>query len=151
MSIVPRAGFNPPLLFIYVWLMADCIFCKIISGALSASVVYRDELVLAFMDTNPVTSGHVLIVPFTHAPYLPDMPEETGAQMFRVAMRLQDAIRRSGLRCEGINLFLADGEAAFQEIFHVHLHVFPRYKDDNFRIDADWSTHPSRAELDAVA
>jgi histidine triad (HIT) family protein len=55
-----------------------------------------------------------------------------------VAHRLGRALRLSGLRCEGVNLFLAHGEAAFQEVFHVHLHVFPRFKGDPFRIEADW-------------
>ncbi len=61
------------------------------------------------------------------------------------------ALRASGLRCEGVNLFLADGEAAFQEVVHVHLHVFPRYAGDGFTISADWSTRPPREALDATA
>lgn len=68
-----------------------------------------------------------------------------------MAQRTAAALRISGLRCAGVNLFLADGAAAFQEIFHVHLHVFPRYADDGFRIDADWSQRPTRAVLDATA
>ena len=62
----------------------------------------------------------------------------------------RDGLRRSGLPCQGVNLFLADGEAAFQEVFHVHLHVLPRNRGDGFRIHAKWRT-PSRAELDSVA
>lgn len=71
--------------------------------------------------------------------------------MFVVARRLAAALRASGLRCEGVNLFLADGEAAFQEVFHTHLHVIPRFAGDSFRISADWSVTPTRAELDAQA
>jgi len=89
-------------------------------------------------------------VPKQHIPYLEDLGEETGASMFRAAHRLARALRRSGLRCEGVNLFLADGEAAFQEVFHTHLHVFPRYGGDSFRIDADWGTR-EKDELDAAA
>lgn len=70
--------------------------------------------------------------------------------MRRVAHRLARALRRADLRCEGVNLFLADGEAAFQEIPHVHLHVFPRYAGDAFRIEADWRPR-ERDELDAAA
>ncbi|MGA7733080.1 MAG: HIT family protein [Chloroflexia bacterium] len=135
----------------YNQFMADCTFCKIIAGELPSSVVYRDDVALAFMDINPVTTGHLLVIPLKHSAYLSDMDEETGAHLFRVAMRLQDAIRRSGLRCEGINLFLADGEAAGQEVFHVHLHVFPRYDGDEFKIEADWSVKPPRETLDALA
>ena len=60
-------------------------------------------------------------------------------------------LRASELRCEGINLFLADGEAAFQEVFHTHFHVIPRFAGDTFRVDADWSITPSRTELDEIA
>src|SRR4051812_6695430 len=129
----------------------DCIFCQIIAGALPTSVVYRDDLALAFMDINPVTPGHLLVVPLKHIANLSDMDEETGAHLFRVAMRLQEAIRRSGIKCEGINLFLADGEAAGQEVFHVHLHIFPRYEGDKFRVEADWSVKPPRSDLDELA
>ena len=103
------------------------------------------------MDVAPVNPGHLLVVPRLHAATLADLDEETGAHLFVAAMRLAAAVRASGVRCEGVNLFLADGEAAFQEVFHVHLHVLPRWKGDSFRIDADWSSRPSRDELDAVA
>ena len=129
----------------------SCVFCRIIDGTLPASIVYRDDQAIAFMDTNPVTTGHLLVVPLKHFAHLSDMDEETGAHLFRVAMRLQDAVRRSGLKCDGINLFLADGEAAGQEVFHVHLHVVPRDAGDKFRIEADWSAKPSPSELDELA
>ncbi|MFI7215692.1 HIT family protein [Micromonospora maritima] len=78
------------------------------------------------------------------------MPEDVGGRMWTQAHRLAGALRRSTLRCEGVNLFLADGEAAFQEIFHVHLHVIPRFAGDTFRIDAEWRRR-ERVELDAAA
>ena len=121
------------------------------AGSAPASIVYDDADLLAFLDIRPVTPGHLLVIPKRHAPLLADLDEATGARMFTVAMRLAQAVRASGLRSEGINLFLADGEAAFQEVFHTHLHVLPRFVGDTFRIDADWSVTPSRAELDAVA
>jgi diadenosine tetraphosphate (Ap4A) HIT family hydrolase len=129
----------------------NCIFCGIVAGNAPASVVYEDDTCLAVLDIRPVTAGHTLVIPKRHAACLADLDEETGAHLFRVAMRLAQAIRQSGLRCEGINLFLADGEAAFQEVFHVHLHVFPRYQGDSFRIEADWSVKPAREELHRVA
>ena len=100
---------------------------------------------------NPVTPGHLLVMPKRHVAYLADLDEDTGKQLFAVTVRMAQAIRHSGLKCEGINLFLADGAAAFQEVFHLHMHVFPRFTGDTFRISADWSVHPSRAEMDAVA
>jgi diadenosine tetraphosphate (Ap4A) HIT family hydrolase len=131
--------------------MNNCIFCEIVAGRAPASVVYQDETALAFMDVQPVNPGHMLIIPKRHATFLADLDEATGAHLFKIAMRMAAALRRSGIRCEGVNLFLADGEAAFQEVFHVHLHVFPRFAGDPFKIDADWSTRPARAELDAIA
>lgn len=129
----------------------SCAFCDIVAGRAPASVVHEDDRVLAFLDINPVTPGHLLVVPKHHSPSLAHLDEETGARMFVVAMRLAATLRESGLRCDGINLFLADGEAAFQEVFHAHLHVFPRYPGDGFAIRADWSSKPSRADLDAIA
>jgi len=70
--------------------------------------------------------------------------------MFRVAQRLAGALRASGLPCEGVNLLLADGQAAFQEVFHVHVHVIPRTVEDGFRIEANWQVRP-RTELEETA
>ena len=131
--------------------MKDCVFCQIIAGESPASVIYEDDLVLGLMTIGPVTTGHAMIIPKRHAPYLADMDEQTGKHLWTITQRTAAAIRASGVRCEGINLFLADGEAAFQEIFHVHMHVFPRYEGDPFKLVADWNVKPSRDELDQVA
>ncbi|WP_338257964.1 HIT family protein [Dictyobacter halimunensis] len=129
----------------------ECLFCAIVAGKEPASVVYQDEVVTAFLTIGPVNPGHLLVIPNQHAAYLADMDEEIGAHLFTISTRLARALRQSGLRCEGVNLFLADGEAAFQEVFHVHMHVFPRFKGDSFTLDADWSVRPSREELDRIA
>jgi histidine triad (HIT) family protein len=133
--------------------MSDCIFCSILAGELPSSIVYQDDLCTAFMDIQPVNRGHVLVVPNRHAPFLADLDEDTGAHMFRIAQRLAAALRRSGVKCEGVNLFLADGEAAMQEVFHVHLHVFPRYKGDGFGLtfSPEYLNRPVRSELNEVA
>lgn len=112
--------------------MTDCIFCKIVRGESEASVVYRDETCMGFMDIQPINPGHLLVVPIRHSACLSELEEDEGAKIFRVAQRLASALRRSGVRCEGVNLFLADGEAAMQEVLHVHLHVVPRYGNDGF-------------------
>jgi diadenosine tetraphosphate (Ap4A) HIT family hydrolase len=127
-----------------------CVFCEIIARRAESSVAYEDAHVIAFMDIRPLTPGHVLVVPRVHADCLEALDEELGARLFRVGHRLARALRRSGLPCEGVNLFLADGEAAFQEVFHVHLHVLPRTAGDGFRIKAAWG-RPGRAELDLTA
>jgi len=116
-------------------------------------MVYRDELVCAFMDIQPVNPGHLLVIPLAHAPYLSDLDTTVGERMFRVAQRLAAAIRHSGIRCEGINFFLADGVAAGQEVFHAHLHVFPRFGEDGFglRHPPEYHSLPGRASLEAIA
>ncbi len=131
----------------------DCIFCKILAGDLEASIVYQDEICSAFMDIQPVNPGHLLVIPNRHASYLADLKENEGAQIFRVAHRLSAALRQSGLKCEGINFFLADGEAAMQEVFHVHLHVFPRYNEDGFglKFAPTYFQKPERKELNEYA
>jgi histidine triad (HIT) family protein len=132
--------------------MSDCIFCDIVNGKTEATLIWQDDLVSAFLDIQPVNAGHIDIVPNAHAANLADLPADSGAHMFRVAQRLAQALRDSGLPCEGVNLFLADGEAAMQEIFHVHLHVFPRITGDGFGLTfgPDYFMKPSRAELDQV-
>jgi histidine triad (HIT) family protein len=110
----------------------------------------RNDQVVAFMDHQPVNPGHVLVVPRHHAVLLDQLDENLSLEVYRVAHRMTRALRRSGLRCEGVNLFLADGQAAFQEVPHVHMHVFPRYHGDSFRIDADWRPR-DRTELDTTA
>lgn len=133
--------------------METCIFCEILAGNSPASIVHQDALCSAVMDIQPVNPGHVLVIPNQHAAFLADLDEETGAQLFRIAQRTAAALRVSGVQCEGVNFFLADGEAAMQEVFHVHLHVFPRYQGDGFglKFSPDYFTLPERSELDGIA
>jgi diadenosine tetraphosphate (Ap4A) HIT family hydrolase len=129
---------------------AACVFCSIVAGRAEVSLVHADDAVLAFMDIAPVNPGHILVIPRAHAPHLADLDEDDGARMWRVAHRVAGALRQSGLRAEGVNFFLADGAAAFQEVFHIHLHVFPRYRGDGFRVETAMRKR-QRAELDADA
>ena len=131
--------------------MADlCVFCEIVAGRMESSVVHDDDRVLAFMDLNPISPGHLLVIPKRHGAALADVDPDDGARLFRVGQSLAGAVRRTGLRAEGVNLFLADGEAAGQEVFHTHLHVLPRFAGDGFRLQVT-SGSPSRDELDEVA
>lgn len=127
-----------------------CVFCAIIAGRAEASLVHADDAVLAFMDIRPVNPGHILVVPRDHVASLAELPDSAGAQIWRIGQRIVRALRHSGLRADGVNLWLADGVAAGQEVFHVHLHVVPRYQGDGFRLEVDWQ-HPDRAELDTNA
>jgi len=131
----------------------DCIFCKIAAGALPAAVVFQDDVCMAFMDIRPVNPGHVLVIPKRHAAHLADLDPGTGGLLFQIAMRVAEAIRRTPIRCEGINLFLADGRAAMQEVFHVHLHVIPRYTGDGFglRFGDHYFTETPRSDLEEAS
>lgn len=130
-----------------------CVFCDIIHGAAPASVVYADDYTMAFMDIQPVNPGHLLVVPRAHAACLAELDDETGARLFRLAMKLAEAVRSSDIRCEGVNLVLADGAAAGQEVFHIHLHVIPRFIGDGFgfRFGRHYHQLPERHALDGVA
>jgi histidine triad (HIT) family protein len=131
--------------------MGECVFCEIVAGRLPASAFYEDDLLLGLMTIGPVTEGHAMVIPKAHVASLSELDEATGRHLWSVSQRTAAAIRESGIRCEGINLFLADGKAAFQHVFHLHMHVFPRYRGDSFRLAADWDTRPPREELDLAA
>jgi histidine triad (HIT) family protein len=133
--------------------MASCIFCDIIRGEAAASSVFRNDLVSAFLDISPVTPGHTLVVPNAHAELLRDMRPDVRYELFHIALEVGEALRRSGLRVDGLNFFVAEGEAAGQDVFHSHIHVLPRYPGDGFVVDAEAWRHPapSREELDGHA
>ncbi|OGN94386.1 MAG: hypothetical protein A2Z71_09355 [Chloroflexi bacterium RBG_13_50_21] len=114
--------------------MTTCVFCNILSGLAPANFVFRDDLCAAFMDIRPVNPGHVLVVPRAHSALLTELDEACVGHMFQVAERVDAALRASGLKCEAVNLFLADGRAAGQEVLHVHLHVVPRFIGDGHHL-----------------
>jgi histidine triad (HIT) family protein len=130
-----------------------CIFCRIADHELPASIVYEDEHTMAFLDIQPINPGHVLIIPKTHAESLSDLTEEDAGRIMRVGQIISQALRASDLPCEGVNIFLADGKAAGQEVDHVHLHVFPRFEGDGFRLRIDQTNRkpPGRKQLDENA
>jgi histidine triad (HIT) family protein len=133
--------------------MAACVFCEIVAGRSPASVVHRDDDAVAFMDIGEIAEGHTLAVPARHAASLLELDTRSAVAMWSLALRVAGALRRSDLRCEGINLLLADGEAAGQEIFHVHVHVVPRWKGDGlgFRFPPRGRDVQPREHFDAVA
>ncbi|HVX47446.1 MAG TPA: HIT family protein [Mycobacteriales bacterium] len=128
-----------------------CILCAIVAGRAEASVVYEDETVMAFMDLHPVTPGHLLVVPRKHAVGLEDLDSATSAHVWSVGHDMARALRRSSMRCEGINVFLCDGEVAFQTVFHFHLHVIPRYAGDDWNINPESVKERERPQLDRDA
>jgi histidine triad (HIT) family protein len=132
---------------------SECVFCAIVNEKAPASIVYRDEAVGAFMDIQPVNPGHVLVVPVRHAASLTELSDEVAGRIAKVSKQIAAALPQTGVRCEGFNLFLADGTVAGQEVFHVHMHVVPRYEGDGFglRFGPHYGELPPRAELDGIA
>jgi histidine triad (HIT) family protein len=130
----------------------SCIFCDISAGDAEASFVYEDERTIAFLDIAPLNAGHTLVVPRTHAASLEDIEPDDAQRIVRVAQRVAIALRRTGFRVEGVNLWLADGAAAGQDVFHAHMHVVPRFDGDGFVVSLPPDRHrPDREELNANA
>ena len=132
--------------------MEDCIFCNIAAGHAPASIVYEDNMVLAFMDIRPVNPGHVLVIPRRHFTTLSDMDETTGMHLFQIVMRVEQALHNmEGLRCEGANLLLSNGRVAGQDVFHAHMHIIPRFAGDGMKMHFGPCSNPDRAALDTLA
>lgn len=129
-----------------------CIFCDLIQGAGEVSMCYEDTDALAFMDIQPVQPGHLLVVPRRHYESLLDLPPELGRHLFEVAQRLATVVRQV-TGCEGMNIVVNSGAAAGQDVFHYHVHVIPRARNDGFEIPLPFpgSEMPDRTLLDAVA
>ena len=128
---------------------ADCIFCKIVAGELPATIVDQDEHTLAFMDINPATRGHALVIPRQHAV---DLLNIEGSELEAVAVAAQRLACRAkeSLGADGVNVINSCGAAAWQTVFHFHLHVIPRYVDDPLKMP--WTPAPGDpAEIAAAA
>ena len=124
----------------------DCIFCKIIAGELPGQVVEQDERTVAFMDIGPATPGHLLVVPRAHARNLLEISHEDLAATIATAQRMA---RRVSERLEpaGINVLNSCGSAAWQTVFHFHVHVIPRYENDPLKLP--WV--PEQGDPDEIA
>jgi len=110
----------------------DCVFCKIVRKELPSEVLYEDDHVLAILDINPIHYGHSLVIPKVHCSDFLSLPETCHASVMTAAQKVTSAIVR-GLDLEGYNLFTNNGRIAGQSVFHFHLHITPRYPDDNIR------------------
>jgi histidine triad (HIT) family protein len=127
----------------------DCIFCKIVAGELPATIVAQDEQTVSFMDINPATRGHALVVPRAHAEDLLSIDSELLEAVVVAAQRLA-ATAKERLGADGVNLLNSCGAAAWQTVFHFHVHVIPRYADDPLRLP--WQPAPGDpAEIAAAA
>ena len=126
----------------------ECLFCKLADGTVPAQIVHQDERTIAFMDINPATRGHVLIIPRSHAPDLYETDPDDLAAVIQVAQKL--ALRmRDVLGADGVNLLNSCRPAAWQTVFHTHLHVIPRYAGDPLKLP--WVPVPADAAQIAAA
>lgn len=119
----------------------DCVFCRIVAGEESAHVVHEDDETMAFLDINAAAEGHTLVVPKAHHRSLTDLDGETTGRLFGTARTVATAIEDS-IEPHGLSLFQSNGVAAGQDVFHVHVHLLPRWNDDSFGFA------PSRERLD---
>jgi histidine triad (HIT) family protein len=111
----------------------DCIFCKIVAGELPATKIDEDDRTVTFMDINPGTRGHALVIPKQHARDLLEIDPDDLAAVARSAQRLAKRMPQA-LGADGVNLINSCGSAAWQTVFHFHMHVIPRYDDDTMRL-----------------
>ncbi len=123
--------------------MNDCIFCAIVAGEAPAEIVDSDEHTIAFMDINPATAGHALVIPRRHSADLLEIPAEDLEHTNVAAQRLAARMRET-LEPDGFNVINACGPAAWQTVFHFHLHVVPRFEDDP--LELPWVPSPGDPE-----
>ena len=124
----------------------DCIFCKIVAGEIPSHKIDEDDKTLAFLDINPWTRGHSLVIPKAHSRNIYDVEPDDLVAMHVAAQRLAKRMR-DRLGCEGINILQSSEPVAMQTVFHTHVHVIPRYSDDGLRMPA----HPQPAEHEELA
>ena len=126
----------------------NCIFCKLANGVFPTKTLYEDEDFRVILDLGPATKGHALILPKEHYRNLYDLSDETAAKVLPLAKKMTN-IMREKLGCDGFNIVQNNEDVAGQSVFHFHLHLIPRYKDDNQHIL--WKpTEPSQDELEEV-
>lgn len=116
-------------------MVSDCIFCKIVAGEIPASKVYEDDHFLAFLDISQVTPGHTLVIPKKHARNLLEMTPDETADLFNVVSRVTKKVE-SATQPQGMNIISNMEEIAGQSVFHSHVHILPRYsQEDDLKID----------------
>lgn len=129
---------------------ADCIFCKIAAGEIPSKTIYEDEQFRVIMDISPATKGHALILPKEHYPNLYEIPEEVAADAMKLAKKLAKKMT-DALQCDGFNLVQNNGEVAGQTVFHFHMHLIPRYKNDGNEDRICWNhLELSEEELEEI-
>ena len=113
--------------------MNNCIFCKLALGQIPTATLYEDDDFRVILDLGPASKGHALILPKTHAQNIYELPDELAAKVFVLAKKMAIAMT-DALQCDGFNILQNNGEAAGQTVFHFHLHLIPRYREDNVKL-----------------
>lgn len=113
--------------------MSDCIFCKIANGEIPSATVYEDNDFRAIMDIAPASRGHIIILPKQHAANVFELSEELASKIYVVAQKIAKVVKEE-VECDGINILQNNGEVAGQTVFHLHMHVIPRFTDDGIQI-----------------
>jgi histidine triad (HIT) family protein len=126
----------------------DCLFCKIVAGDVPATLVHEDERTVAFMDINPATRGHLLVIPREHAENVLEIDPEDLEAVTRTGQAMARRVRDK-LGADGVNLLNSTGSVAWQTVFHFHLHVIPRYENDPLRLP--WQPQPGDQDEIAAA
>jgi len=128
---------------------ANCIFCKIVAGTIPCFKLHEDAATLAFLDINPVNPGHALVIPKAHAPNLFESADGDLAAVMAAVRRVATAVEKT-VKPFGVNLLQANGPGAAQSVFHFHMHIIPRVRDDDLKMN--WGLKPGdKAELAALA
>jgi histidine triad (HIT) family protein len=127
----------------------NCIFCKIVAGKVPCFKLYEDGETLAFMDINPVHDGHCLVIPKAHHPTVFDTPPDVFAAVARSTVKVAAAVKRA-VTLDGLNLVQANGPGAAQSVLHFHIHVLPRRRDDDLKMN--WTPKPGdSAQIGRIA
>lgn len=126
----------------------DCIFCKIANGEIPSKTLYEDERFRVILDLGPAAEGHALVLPKEHFANLYELPEDWCEKAFCLAKKMAAQMTEK-LDCDGFNIVQNNGEVAGQTVFHFHIHMIPRYKDDGQKIGWDPQS-PTQEELEAV-
>jgi len=128
----------------------NCIFCKIANGEIPSNTLYEDDMFRVILDLGPATRGHALILPKQHFADLYELPEETAAEAMKLAKKMMTVMTEK-LSCDGFNIVQNNGEVAGQTVFHFHMHLIPRYKDDGQQEKLGWTPgKPSQEELQEI-
>ena len=123
--------------------MSDCIFCKINKNEIPSYTVYEDEFFKAILDIYPAAHGHVIVIPKEHAPDIFSLSDGTCEKVYPVLKKLAKAVK-AALSCDGINILQNNGAAAWQSVSHFHVHIIPRYDNDNVKMP--WATLKKTSE-----